>query len=342
MSVDVWLAQPDSKYINVSHNSNLATNKRTMNCQCKRMIKCEGEASLILLFHLGVGVLLLLWCVHSAWQLADVFQPSPAKIAPILTTGQADNASSSDASRKSVDIAVLKAIPLFGAEEVAPVVVAPVEEKEEELEETKLNLVLKGLFTSKNKESGQAIIANGRDDNLYQVGDEIEGLSKVSLLEVFADRVKLNNRGKAEVLYLYPEGERITSSQSPAGKQPSPFLEPSGSEQELLQNSEFNGTDDGAPAIKKLSQIIRVVRERDKSTGDMLGFRVLPGRDRAGFDKSGLQTNDIITAIDGDKLTDLRSAMTIYRNKRDAAQVSLMVSRQGSEVSIDIDLSILQ
>lgn len=311
-----------------------------MDCQLKQVTKCTGEVSLTLLLHLSIGILLLAWSAHSIWQLTGMLQTSPVESANVVS--RTDIPSNTNESRELVDIAALKAIPLFGEEEVAAIVVAPLEEKEEELEETKLNLVLRGLFTSNKKENGQAIIANGRDDNLYQVGDEIEGLSKVSLLEVFADRVKLNNRGKAEVLYLYPEGERITGSQSPAGNQPSSFLESSDSEQESLQDSEFNGTDDGAPTIKKLSQIIRVVRERDKSTGDMLGFRVLPGRDRAGFDKSGLQTNDIITAIDGDKLTDLRSAMTIYRNKRDASQVSLMISREGSEVSIDIDLTTLQ
>jgi general secretion pathway protein C len=310
-----------------------------MDYQLKRITVCAGAVSLILLLHLSIGALLLAWCAHSAWQLADVLQSSPAENS-VMASGRASHAATHDTPRESVDIAALKAIPLFGVEEVIQVTVAPVEEREEALEETKLNLLLKGLFTSNNKEHGQAIIANGRDENLYQVGDEIEGLSKVSLLEVFADRVKLNNRGKAEVLYLYPEGGRVTSSQSTGGSRQSESSSSiGGSGQELLQNS---GLNDDASETKKLSQIIRVVRERDKSTGDMLGFRVLPGRDRGGFDKSGLQANDIITAIDGDKLTDLRSAMTIYRNKRDASQVSLMVSRQGSEISIDIDLSILQ
>jgi len=311
-----------------------------MNDQCKRLTMCAGEVSLTLLLHLGLGALLLAWCAHSTWQLVDVLQASPVTSQNVVSR-QTSSASDNDASRESVDISALKAISLFGVEEVTPVVIAPVEEKIENLEETKLNLVLKGLFTSNNKNNGQAIIANGRDDNLYQVGDEIEGLSKVSLLEVFADRVKLSNRGKAEVLYLYPEGERISDSQ---GADTSFFIDSSTDPEQLgySEQEQLESVDDNAPQIKKLSQIIRVVRERDKSTGDMLGFRVLPGRDRAGFDQSGLQINDVITAIDGDKLTDLRSAMTIYRNKRDATQVSLMINRQGSEMSVDIDLSVLQ
>jgi general secretion pathway protein C len=235
--------------------------------------------------------------------------------------------------REPVDIAALVAIPLFGEQNIAPVAVEAVVEKPEELEETKLNLVLKGLFTSNSAAIGRAIIANGRDEQLYQVGDEIEGLSQVSLTAVLEDRIQLNIRGKAEVLYLYHECE-LNLSEGSGGDSPlSSFLEP------IVSNERSTIASD--PKVKKLSQIIRVVRERDKATGEMVGFRVLPGRDRGGFDKSGLQTNDIITSIDGDKLTDLRSAMSIYRNKRDASEVSLMINRQGNEVSVDIDLSTL-
>jgi general secretion pathway protein C len=240
------------------------------------------------------------------------------------------------ARREPVDIAALVAIPLFGEQNLAPVVLEPAVEKQEELEETKLNLVLKGLFTSNSAAIGRAIIANGRDEELYQVGDDIEGLSQVSLTAVLDDRIRLNNRGKSEVLYLYPEGERISSVAGGSESSVSPFLDPMASNDESV-----NGVSGSDGQTKKLSQIIRVVRERDKETGNMIGFRVLPGRDRGGFDKSGLQANDIITSIDGDKLNDLRSAMSIYRNKRDASQVSLMINRQGSEVIVDIDLAAL-
>ena len=50
-------------------------------------------------------------------------------------------------------------------------------------------------------------------------------------------------------------------------------------------------------------------------------------------------TNDVITSIDGDQLTDLRTAMSIYRDKRNAARVSLILRRQEKEMSLDIDLA---
>jgi general secretion pathway protein C len=294
-----------------------------------------GNTSLLLLIKIMIAVLLVAWLANSMLQLVQM--SSPATEAVLAEEAQVNN-SDDVPPRPPVDMAALKAIPLFGELVVnqAPLEVEP-EQQEEDIVETTLNVVLKGLFTSTNSELGQAIISKGNKDQLYQVGESIEGLSKVKLLEVFADRVKLDNRGTAEVLYLYAEGERLVSSNGGGdlANQNSSFVE---NEINQAKGTEWN---DSLPAkkTKKLNEIMRVVRERDKATGEMLGFRVLPGRDRESFERSGLQVNDVITSIDGDKLTDLRSAMSIYRNKREATQVSLLISRDGSVISLDINLN---
>lgn len=287
---------------------------------------CLGEVSLSLLAPVSVCLLLIMWSGHSVMQVinaanAHLEVESVVEIAP---------SSTSPLRRDPLDINTLAAIPLFGEVEEKAVVEEATIEKEEPLEETKLNLILKGLFTSEDNGAGRAIIANGRDEQLYQVGDDIEGLSNVSLSAVLFDSIRLKNRGKTEVLYLYPEGERITSDQRGDGSVASISGE---LDEEVGQETLVND-----PSVPKLSEIIRVVRERNKETGDMIGFRVLPGRNRGGFDKSGLLANDVITSIDGEKLNDLRSAMNVYRNKRNASQASLMVNRDGSEISLDIDL----
>ncbi|MFT5116997.1 MAG: general secretion pathway protein C [Kiritimatiellia bacterium] len=294
-----------------------------------------GNTSLLLLIKIMIAVLLVAWLANSMLQLVQM--SSPATEVVLAEEAQVNN-SDDVPPRPPVDMAALKAIPLFGELVVnqAPLEVEP-EQQEEDIVETTLNVVLKGLFTSTNSELGQAIISKGNKDQLYQVGESIEGLSKVKLLEVFADRVKLDNRGTAEVLYLYAEGERLVSSNGGGdlANQNSSFVE---NEINQAKGTEWNYS---LPAkkTKKLNEIMRVVRERDKATGEMLGFRVLPGRDRESFERSGLQVNDVITSIDGDKLTDLRSAMSIYRNKREATQVSLLISRDGSVISLDINLN---
>lgn len=301
-----------------------------VNCHDKGLNRQSGEVQPLLVIKVVVAALLLLWLVTSALQLAQIIAFSaPTSVEPSVEKTTPIN-KNSNTSSLPVDITALKAIPLFGEVVVVQEVVAEVEQ-EETITETQLNITLKGLFTSDNQGQGQAIIANGRNDKLYHVGESIKGLSNVKLKQVFNDRVKIDNRGTPEVLYLYPEGERIAfNKDAPStnnNRTTSDFVEPN------------KPLGDSGGKTKKLNEIMRVVRERDKTTGEMLGFRVLPGRDREGFEKSGLKPNDVITSIDGEQLTDLRSAMSIYRNKRDATQVSLLIRREGSEISLDIDLS---
>ena len=295
----------------------------------KGIVQQQGIVSPLFIGKLLLSMLLLAWLASSLVQLANIMIP-PESVTPTPSTIIERTPSNQVSSLPEVDIAALTSIPLFG--KVVEVLAEPVEiaPKEEVVVETKLNLSLKGLFTSEQRDKGQAIIANGRKDQLYQVGDEIEGLSNVKLTAVFEDRVNLDNRGNAEVLYLYPESERLSSS---ANTTPtvSTFVD-NNLEPEISQ------LDTNKPSSKKLNEIMRVVRERNKSTGEMLGFRVLPGRDREAFELSGLKVNDVITSIDGEALTDLRSAMTIYRNKRDATRVSLIIRRNDNEISLDLDL----
>ena len=297
----------------------------------KGLNRQQGAVQALLLGKVLAALLCAAWIVHSAFHLADILFPT--QHTPESVTASSPS-SSSRSTLPTVDITALRSLPLFGEQVLVSSPIIEPEPKEEELVETRLNLTLKGLFTSDSEDVGQAIIANGREERLYHVGDDIEGLSNVTLRAVLSDRIKLDNRGSAEVLYLYPEGERLASAPEPQRNVNT------GVDTKPLSDQKKAGLfKDNTNNTTKMNDIIRVVRERDKATGDMLGFRVLPGRDREGFEKSGLQVNDIITSIDGDQLTDLRTAMSIYRDKRDATRVSLILRRGDSEMSVDIDLT---
>ena len=288
-----------------------------------------------------VVVLLLLWMSVSFASLFWRLFPAPVvesnELAPVNTAFEPQTT----APARSLDIAALKAIPLFG-KEVAP---APVEEKEpevvqEDVEETRLNLTLVGSFANEvDEKKAYAIIANGRAQALYRVDESLEGLNNVSLIKVFADKVILNNRGKQEALLMYPEGAAPSGSSSSVAA--SPFIE-----REAAPNTAASSTGNAAQALanlndnqrlQKISDVIRFTRKTEN--GKMIGFRVLPGRNRAGFEQTGLQLNDVVTAIDGSALDNLRAANEIYKEKRNATQASLTVLRDGSELTVDIDLN---
>ncbi|ODS24574.1 hypothetical protein AB835_03050 [Candidatus Endobugula sertula] len=283
-----------------------------------------------------VGIVLLMWLASTLIQLAHIIMPSDAPAAISPANDKLIN-SNANPSLPEVDIAALMSIALFGEVVDVPSDLV-VEPKEAVVVETQLNLLLKGLFTSDNPKLGRAIITNGKKEALYRVGDEIEGLSNVKLMAVFKDRINLDNRGNTEVLYLYPESERLSPSNSPNV----PAFVDNSSEPDVIESVDRQlNTETEKAGVKKLNQIMRVVRERNKLTGEMLGFRVLPGRNRHAFKLSGLKPNDVIISMDGELLTDWRSAMAIYRNKRNATRVSLIIRRDDHEISLDLDLDTL-
>lgn len=275
--------------------------------------------ALCLVFWMAVSLSSIFWRLFPEPELSNIVTPfNAAAFAPVNTN-----------ARPSVDINKLKSIELFGKESAdVPITVAEVVEISEKVEETRLNLKLVGSFANTNKDLGYAIIAKGRDQDLYKVGDEILGLSNVKLIGVYSERVILSNKGRQEALYMYPEGVSFASDQVASSK-------PASTKKQVSTPTDSSNSA-GDQRLKKMSDAIRFSRKT--KDGKMLGFRVLPGRNRKAFEQTGLQLNDIVTAIDGQTLDNLKTANSIYQEKRNATQASLSVLRGSEELTIDIDL----
>ncbi|MGH1486793.1 MAG: type II secretion system protein GspC [Cellvibrionaceae bacterium] len=292
----------------------------------------SGLVSPLLLAKGVVALLLVLWMAVS---LSSVFW----KLLPQPDIQEADisaNAAAFSNTKKSalppVDIDALKNIKLFG-DEVQPVPVAQVaaEPVKEDVEETRLNLELVGSFANEDQKRAYAIIANGKKQELYRVDQEVAGLNNVKLRRVFAEKVILDNRGRQEALFMYPEGKPITSSRSVVSPELSNPASAESSSSQTLAGLNSN------QRLEKISDAIRFSRKT--KDGKMVGFRVLPGRNRAAFEQTGLKLNDIVTAIDGQTLDNLKSANKIYQEKRNATQASLTVLRGEEELTVDVDLN---
>lgn len=296
----------------------------------------RGSARIVSLGKLVIITVLLIWIAMS---IADVFwrlvpDPPLRQLEGSETTGVfVPSDAPTTRGVDAVDIDTLAQLPLFGKEESAPVVtVASPEVVREEVAETALNLELVGLFANNNQLLASAIIANGKRQELYRVNDQIAGLTNVKLVSVFADRVVLNNRGRREALYMYPDGEPISS-----GATISPELSPT-----FFSNAGRPGgtTLSSLSPGQRLEKISDVIRFSRKTKGEkMLGFRVLPGPNREAFEQTGLQLNDVVTAIDGRPLDNLGDANAIYMEKRNATQASLTVLRGEEVLTVDVDLS---
>jgi general secretion pathway protein C len=276
--------------------------------------------ALSLVFWIAASLSSVIWRILPEPTLADIIIPdNVSAFAPVNSQ-----------TRASVDIDQLKSIALFGKEstEVSVVVAVPVEIIEQ-VEETRLNLKLLGSYANSNKDLGYAIIAKGRDQELYKVGDEIAGLNNVSLVGVYSERIVLTNNGKREALYMFPEGESYASASISSSA-------PVDRNQSLSEDINALEIEDDLN-LQTISDVMRFSRKTED--GKMVGFIVMPGRNPQVFDQTGLQLNDVVVAIDGQLLDNLKAANSIYQQKRAATQASLQVLRGEEELTIDIDLN---
>jgi general secretion pathway protein C len=160
------------------------------------------------------------------------------------------------------------------------------------------------------------------------VGHSIEGADGATLHSVYADRVLLDRNGRLETLRLPKE---LAGSVAPMGM-PSPLPQaepPSGSLREVITE---NAT--------RLTDIVRLAPHVQE--GQVVGFRVNPGRDRGTFEALGLQPGDVVTDINGTVLDDPSQGLQVFQSLGESTQANVTVLRDGVPQVIVIDTTQLQ
>jgi len=212
---------------------------------------------------------------------------------------------------------------LFGKESrnVAP---APVVQKN--IPKTKLNLTLRGVFVS--EAGGGAIIAeaNGKE-RYYAVNSSLSG--GVVLKEVHATNVVLMRNNRLETLELPKTSIEIGKSSSAARNASSHV-----SEGRPLNLKQYRK--DLLREPQRLTDAIRMNPKSEK--GRFIGYEVKPGRDRALFDRVGLMSGDIVTAVNGIQLDTPAKGLNVLRSLQTANSVRLDIKRNGRSRSFDVSI----
>ena len=201
-------------------------------------------------------------------------------------------------------------------------------EQQDDIEETSLNLELKGTIVAKGQGETVAIIAEaGGSEKIYTTGDAIPG--RATLHAVYMDRVLIRRAGKLETLSLPRADETTANKTRPGNTRTTRNKTNAGSLQEVISRN---------PA--RLTDVIRpqpVFRD-----GKQQGYRVYPGRQRQQFSQLGLRPGDMITQINGMPLDDPARGMEVFRSLGEATQVSVTVERNGQQQVMTLDTSQLQ
>ena len=251
-----------------------------------------GAAELILLTGLTYVAARLVWLIAFGAS-ATGFQQDPAT-APGGTGGR---------PAFQADLGRLADTDLFADRRSGPVDTAPVQAA---VQETRLDLTLRGIRRGASAETGGAIIQTPDNrQRFFSVGDEI--LDGVTLTGVHVDHVLIRRRGVAESLYLRDEDAPRTAVATA-------------------------GTG-GTPAA--LDGLFRAepVREGNRLTG----YRVVNGNP-ALLSATGLRNGDVITAVNGRPAADISDLPALFRSLRDAGEFDLSINRGGLPLTVQVDL----
>ncbi len=271
----------------------------------------------------------VIWACHSLAQLVWIIL-SPPKVEPPKTFAVQAVAGEQSAPSYTVDLASLQAVKIFGdgvepaPEEVAAAAAAQVQE---DVEKTKLNLKLVGLMASMPQENSSAVIANGSNQNIYQINDKLPAGKNVSLAKVLHDRVILDNNGNYEALWLYTEADfKVNFASSPA-----PVEEESNDEP-----AEIKTKIRPSQIPKNLSEVVRFSVHREE--GQMVGFRIRPGKKRELFEQMGLKANDVVTSVNGIAIDSPQAIRENYQQLKTATSADLEVKRGEETLYINVSI----
>jgi general secretion pathway protein C len=251
--------------------------------------------------------------------------PGPVSLPPPPPPVDRTSAVSSPAA-KTWDIARWH---LFGVKERV-VSTAPV--RPEQIPETKLKLILRGIFASDDPFKGGAIIADPRrEENFYSVGAQLPG--NATLKEIYPDRVVLMRNNQLETLRLPKESLDIGNDLS--GSSLAPVSRGSTAADNGVSLREYRDTLINEP--QRLADLVHIEPVNDAN--QFIGYKVEPGNDQSFFERFGLQPGDVITSVNGIVLDTPAKGLNVLRSLPDSNQYTIELLRNGQIQSFVIDLN---
>lgn len=199
--------------------------------------------------------------------------------------------------------------------------------------ETDLDLVLRGTLATDDQDQALAIIADGRGgEQTYGVGDELPGSAR--LYRVYEDRVLLRTDEGVEALSLRPPDgsppeRRAADTRTGVGR--------------LNVVQPRTSTDWAALRSAMLADPARIAKNVSalpvQIDGELVGFRLRPGRDAALLTQLGLRQSDVITAVNGIELNDYSKAADVLTELKTASTLRVTVLRNGQQQQLTIPLN---
>ena len=262
----------------------------------------------------------------SAWVMGKMvwFGQTDATNVPVWQPLEVSVASSTP---PSYEVSKILSMNLFGQYQNTPKV-KPTAPVVTEAPKTTLNVKLVGVVASSNPKLSVAVMSYQGKQNTYGIGEAIDN-TRATIASIFADRVIIRNQGRDETVML--DGQKYQKSPPVSARQPqrkdptaSKATDVTAIKKAILSNPQSLFT------YIRLSQV--------KKDGQLMGYRVNPGKDRALFDAIGLKPNDLAVSLNGKDLTDPAVMASLWSELSSVSAFSLTVERGGQLHQVDIDL----
>jgi general secretion pathway protein C len=270
-----------------------------------------------------VNVLLIVWLAWLSAKLTWLLVPEGAQTEEVVAVA----APPVKQVRPRVDEREIANWHLFGVVDEEKTV----QKKAVEAPETRLKLTLRGVFASDEGTVGRAIVGDPRGkEETYAVGDPLPGGATLS--EIYPDRIILEFNGRFETL-------RLPRDRTPAG--------PPAADNGSASRSNVAGSAGKAAAFQRYRNQIKrnpssfidyVQAAPHRENGRFVGFKLQAGRRGDAFQELGLQSGDIVTAINGVQIDSPASGMRAMRALSDGDTVNVTLLRGGQETSLSLSL----
>lgn len=210
--------------------------------------------------------------------------------------------------------------------------------------ETRLSINLTGIVAVSNDDkAGVAIIESQGRQVSYLVEDVVTG-TRAKVAQILPDRVILGVNGGFETLML--DGLDFTKKVSMpvlAAKEnvdidmgPQKQLEINATANPDVKDAIIQTREELLDEPGKLFDYIRV--SQAMSNGELIGYRLSPGKEPELFKQMGLKNNDLAIAINGYQLTDLKQAMSAINELRNSTDANITIERDGEQIDVQFSL----
>jgi general secretion pathway protein C len=197
---------------------------------------------------------------------------------------------------------------------------------------TSLNLKLVGLMYSPDKDQARAIIENPEDGaSSYSIHERVADNAEIYSIE--PDRVILLHAGRQEALMLDPEQESATApgtTDQPANERPAG------------QASANPGTAPGQSSANSPRKLDDVMRDFSATPvmedGNLVGFRLAALRDPKILNDWGIDSSDVITAVNGMPLNSQGRVMFLYNKLKKEGEIELTLDNGGNSRTLTVEV----